>query len=116
MHLTLVTCDNVKKREMSSIPPTIMLPKNAAERLTNMKAYQAQLNQELKEVQEEADHKENQHAEEVVWEKQKHEEEVAMKKKVVEAKAAWEECEQEKVRVQVTQYKAREKHLCLWGN
>jgi len=44
--------------------PTIMLPKTFVEKLTKMKAHPAKLNQKLKEVQEETDHKEKEHMEE----------------------------------------------------
>jgi len=41
-----------------------MLPKTAMDRLSEMKAFQAQLDQELKKAQKEADHKEKEHADE----------------------------------------------------
>ena len=44
-----------------------MPPKSAADHVAKMKAHQAQLDKELKQVQEEANHKEKEHVEEVAW-------------------------------------------------
>ena len=64
MCLTLVTtCDNMKQRVKNSLLLPTMLLKSATDHVAEMNACQAQLNRELKQVQEEADWEGKEHAE-----------------------------------------------------
>ena len=92
-----------------------MLQKNAAECVAEMLACQVRPDKKLVEEKEEVACEEKQHAEEAAEEKHKHEEEEAMTKKATEAKAAWERCEQEEAKAQVTRYEAHAKMVVPMG-
>ena len=64
-----------------------MLPKSAADHIAKMKAQQAQLDEELRQAQEEADREEKERTEAAHWEWERLTKEASKRKKATEAKA-----------------------------